>query len=307
MLPLVATQRGSPGPGSTRSEEPQRPLVQVRHRREQGPAGEAPVAASGLASAGSPGRISSRCRACAGRRRGGAPGARCAGQLPHGPLVGVLATDGDPSLKIDLPEGADPVTLAGNASFRRNLKHRLRRAMEEYDVACGASTKPILRLSRPSSTSRGAAGRASRKPPRLQRRDRDFYAAWRGEHRSMATVHLLPRVQTAFCSRASWLSHNCVTTCRKVRTTRRLPLLAGPPHPARHHRGPRRGRSRSCRFLGLAAPWKADWIPEVLRHSTCLVYGKGLRGRMLRFWRSSSSPPPVPRRGNGSSRRLRLR
>ena len=38
-------------------------------------------------------------------------------------------------------------------------------------------------------------------------------------------------------------------------------------------------------FLGMAAPWKADWTPEVLRHSTCLIFHNGLKGRMLHFWK----------------------
>ena len=38
-------------------------------------------------------------------------------------------------------------------------------------------------------------------------------------------------------------------------------------------------------FLGLAAPWKAEWTEEVLPHSSCFIFRKGLRGRVLHFWR----------------------
>jgi CelD/BcsL family acetyltransferase involved in cellulose biosynthesis len=38
-------------------------------------------------------------------------------------------------------------------------------------------------------------------------------------------------------------------------------------------------------FLGLMAPWKADWTQEVLPHSSCFIFRKGLRGRMLHFGR----------------------
>ncbi|MET0915711.1 MAG: GNAT family N-acetyltransferase, partial [Jiangellaceae bacterium] len=136
VLPLVATQRGWPAlriralGGAANIHSCRFDMV-----REQGQAGEAAIADVWTALRKVPGwdlieipRVP----------QGGATEALLAQAAhdgyPTGYWWGFWQPTESPYLKVDLPQGADPVTLAGNASFRRNLKRRLRRAMEEYDV-----------------------------------------------------------------------------------------------------------------------------------------------------------------------------
>ena len=290
VLPLVATQRGWPGlrirtlGGAANIHSCRFDIV-----REQGQAGEAAVAGIWTGLREVPGwdlieipRVP----------QGGAAEALLAHAAqdgyPTGYWWGFWQPTESPYLKVDLPQGADPVTLAGNASFRRNLKRRLRRAMEEYDVrlrrvdeADPEALEAFFDLER-----RGWKGKSGTAIA-CSAATRDFYAGVaRGaaEHGYLSIYFLEFNGIPVAGHLGLW--HNGRYYLPKVAYDEAYARFS-PGHLILRAIIEDRAKDglAAVDFLGLAAPWKADWTPEVLRHSTCLIYDKGLRGRMLQFWR----------------------
>jgi CelD/BcsL family acetyltransferase involved in cellulose biosynthesis len=290
VLPLVETKRGWPGL-RIRTLQGAANIHSCRFdiAREKGQPGEAAIAAIWAALREAPGwdlieipRVP----------QGGATEALLAQAAqdgyPTGYWWGFWQPTESPYLKVDLPEGADPVTLAGHASFRRNLKRRLRRAMEEYDVrlrrvdqADPAALEAFFDLEK-----RGWKGKAGTAIA-CSAATRDFYASVaRGaaEHGYLSIYFLDFNGIPVAGHLGLW--HNGRYF---------LPKVAYDEAYARFSPGQLilraiiEDRSKdgitAVDFLGLAAPWKADWTQEVLPHSSCLIFRKGLRGRMLQFWR----------------------
>jgi CelD/BcsL family acetyltransferase involved in cellulose biosynthesis len=193
-----------------------------------------------------------------------------------------------PYFKVDLPEGADPVTLAGNASFRRNMKRRLRRATEEYDVrlrrvdeADAEALETFFDLER-----RGWKGKAGTAIA-CSAATRDFYASvasGAAEHGYLSMYFLEFDGVPVAGHLGLW--HNGRYYMPKVAYDEAYSRFAP------GHLILRAIIEDLCKdglavvdFLGLNAPWKEEWTREVLPHSSCFIFGKGLRGRVLQFWR----------------------
>jgi CelD/BcsL family acetyltransferase involved in cellulose biosynthesis len=290
VLPLVETKRGWPGL-RIRTLRGAANIHSCRFdiARETGQAGEAAIAGIWSALREVPGwdlieipRVP----------QGGATEALLAQAAqdgyPTGSWWGFWEPTESPYLTVDLPQGADPVTLAGSASFRRNLKRRLRRAREEFDVrlrrvdqADPESLEAFFDLEK-----RGWKGKAGTAIA-CSAATRDFYtsvARGAAEHGYLSSYFLefngipvaghlglwhhgryfLPKV--AFDEAYARFSPGHLIL-RAIIEDRNKDGLA------------------TVDFLGLAAPWKAEWTQEVLPHSTCLIFHKGLRGRMLQFWK----------------------
>ena len=207
---------------------------------------------------------------------------------PVGLWRGFWESIDSPYAAIDLPEGADPATLAGDAHFRRNLKRRLRRAMEQYDVrlrrveeADPEALEAFFDLERRSW--KGNAGTAIV----CSAATRDFYVSVAREAAESGYLALYFLDFDGIPVAAHFgLRHN---------GRYYLPKIAYDEDYARFSPGQLLMRAiiedlskdgpAEIDFLGLMAPWKADWTKNVLPHSSCFVFRKGLRGRMLHFGR----------------------
>ncbi|HEU4513712.1 MAG TPA: GNAT family N-acetyltransferase [Nocardioidaceae bacterium] len=292
VLPLVETSRGWPG---LRVRQLQG-AANIHSCRfditcEKGPAGEAAVAAIWAALRGIPGwdlieipRVP----------QGGAAEALVAQAekdgYPTGFWRGFWQSIESPYAAVDLPPGADAVTVAGNAHFRRNVKRRLRRAMEEYDVrlrrldeADPAALEAFFDLERRSW--KGTAGTAIA----CSDGTREFYsdvARQAAEHGYLA-LYFLDFDGIPVAAHLG-LRHN---------GRYYLPKIAYDEDYARFSPGQLLMRAiiedvskdgpAVIDFLGLMAPWKADWTENVLPHSSCFIFQTGLRGRLLHLGRFS--------------------
>ncbi|HSE08345.1 MAG TPA: GNAT family N-acetyltransferase [Nocardioidaceae bacterium] len=195
-----------------------------------------------------------------------------------------------PYLEVDLAPGEDPTTIAGHAHFRRNVRRRLRRAMEKYEVrlrrvedADPEALEAFFELERRSW--KGTTGTAIA----CNEATRYFYTA-------AATV----AAQSGYLS-LYFLDFDGVPVAGHLGLRYKgryyMPKVAYDEDYAKYSPGHLllRGIIEDCAkdgpavvdFLGLMAPWKADWTDLVLPHSSCFVYGKGVRGRLLHFARFS--------------------
>jgi CelD/BcsL family acetyltransferase involved in cellulose biosynthesis len=290
VLPLVDTQRGWPGfrirtlGGAANIHSCRFDIV-----REEGRAGDEAVAGVWTALREVPGwdlieipRVP----------QGGATEALLAQAAhdgyPTGSWWGFWQPTESPYLNVDLPQGADPVTLACNASLRRNLKRRLRRATEEYDVRLRRVDKadPEALEAFFDLEKRGWKGKSGTAIA-CSAVTREFYASVaRGaaEH-GYLSIYFLEFDGIPVAGHLG-LWHN---------GRYYLPKVAYDETYARFSPGQLILRAiiedrakdglAAVDFLGMTAPWKADWTPEVLRHSTCLIFDNGLKGRMLHFWK----------------------
>lgn len=193
-----------------------------------------------------------------------------------------------PYIEVDLAPGEDPTTVARHAHFRRNVRRRLRRAMEEYDV----------RLRRVDE----ADPEALKVFFELERR------SWKGKAGTAiacntATSDFYDGVATA-AARSGYLSlyfldFDGIPVAGHLGLRHKgryyMPKVAYDEDYARFSPGQLllRGIIEDVSkdgpavvdFLGLMAPWKADWTEKVLPHSSCFIYRKGVRGRVLHLGR----------------------
>lgn len=193
-----------------------------------------------------------------------------------------------PYAKIDLPRDADPVTVAGNAAFRRNLRRRLRRAKEHYDVrlrrvdeADPEALEAFFELER-----RGWKGKAGTAIA-CSAATREFYTsvATAAAESGYLSLYFLDFDGIPVAGHFGLRHGGCYY----------LPKVAYDEDYARFSPGQLLVRAiiedlvkdgpAVMDFLGLPAEWKAVWTQEVLPHSSCFIFQKGLRGRILYFAR----------------------
>jgi CelD/BcsL family acetyltransferase involved in cellulose biosynthesis len=207
---------------------------------------------------------------------------------PTGFWRGFWRATESPYAKIDLPRGADPVTVAGNAQFRRNLRRRLRRAMEQYDVRLrrvDAADPEALQafFDLEARGWKGKAGTAIACSPAT----REFY-----------TTLARAAAESGYLS-LYFLEFNGIPVAGHFGLTYGgcyyLPKVAYDEAYARFSPGQLIVRAiiedvakdgpAVIDFLGLPAEWKSVWTQEVLAHSSCFIFRKGLRRRVLHFGR----------------------
>lgn len=207
---------------------------------------------------------------------------------PTGMWRGFWRPKDSPYIEVDLAPGEDPTTIAAHAHFRRNVRRRLRRAKEEYEVGLRRVEKAdpdaleaFFELERRSW--KGQQGTAIT----CSSATRDFYVA-------VATA----AAEEGYLS-LYFLDFDGVPVAGHLGLTHQgryyMPKVAYDEDYARFSPGHLllRGIIEDLSqdgpvvvdFLGLVAPWKEDWTQQVLPHSCCFIYRKGVRGRALHFGR----------------------
>lgn len=193
-----------------------------------------------------------------------------------------------PYAKIDLPRGTDPVAIAGNAQFRRNVRRRLRRAMEQYEVrlrrvdeADPEALEAFFELER-----RGWKGKAGTAIA-CSAATREFYTsiARAAAESGYLSLYFLDFDGVPVAGHFGLRHDGCYY----------LPKVAYDEDYARFSPGQLLMRAiiedvakdgpAVIDFLGLPAEWKAAWTQEVRSHSSCFIFQRSLRGRILYFGR----------------------
>jgi CelD/BcsL family acetyltransferase involved in cellulose biosynthesis len=290
VLPLVETTRGKPG-FRVRMLQGAANIHSCRFdiACEQGPAGEAAIAGIWTALRGVPGwDLIEIPRVPQGGAAEALLSAAAKDRHPTGYWRGFWQSIESPYLKVDLPQGADPVTLAEKADFRRNLKRRARRAAEEYDVRlrCVTEADPEALETFFELERRGWKGKAGTAIA-LSAATRDFYVGVVGgaAEQGYLSLYFLEFDGVPVAGHLG-LRHDGRYYLPKVAYDEDYARFS-PGHLIMRAIIDEIGKDGPAvvDFLGLAAPWKAEWTEEVLPHSSCFIFRKGLRGRVLHFWR----------------------